>query len=137
MADFASGIPAYSWSIMRGDGDKYLITVTQDGVAVDISNNVTLWYTAKKKMTDADAVALIRKDSLGVNGQGGITITDGAHGQAELELVLADTESFTATTKLFHDMQYQRVSESAHTLFTGVLTILLDVTRQTLEDLNG
>jgi len=126
--DIETQTPTINWSIVRGDGEVYTIPVTQAGVPVDLTG-ATLWYTAKRLLTDADSAAVIRKGTL--SPLIGITITNPAGGIAAIALLGTDTDGL-ADTKLYHDAQYQLAGEQPHTLFVGQLKITPDVTRTKL-----
>ena len=86
MADF---------TMYRGETKTWEITVTDGGVALDITGaNIRFvvrdGYPASTVVLDTDA--LISKSTAAL---GGITITDGPAGEFELELVKADTTSLT------------------------------------------
>lgn len=126
-------IPTVNMEMVRGDGEKFTLTVTQNGAALPLTG-AQIWYTVKSAYTHTDEQALIRKGLEGFEtGLAGITITNAAGGLALLELLGSDTEgvglSLSRKTELFHDAQIQLPGEEPHTLFRGKLTVWPDVTR--------
>jgi len=124
-----SPIPTVNMYVRRGDGEVYTLPVTlPDGTAVNLTG-AKLWYTAKRKLTDADTDAVIRKDTFNLLG---IVITSAIGGTAELTLLPADTSGEEGIqVRLFHDAQVQLSGGQPHTLFNGVLVIEPDVTQRT------
>lgn len=71
------------------------VTLSQDITGLD------LWFTAKHRLSDADAQAVIRKST----DEGSITIPVGTDGIALVALQPSDTEVLTRTTRLYWDVQ--------------------------------
>lgn len=112
---------------VRGDTEIYDLTVaTPSGAAVDLTGS-DLWFTVKKRLTDPDPAALIRKET-----GAGITIADQVtnRGQAAIQLDPVDTEKIVPGTYYF-DVQMKNVPGSITTLANGSIDITADVTRST------
>lgn len=108
---------------IRGDGETYLLTVTEDDAPLDLTD-AEIWMTAKRHIRDADADAIFQK-TVG----DGITITDDTGGLATVELVPADTSSLAARTiRLVYDVQVKLSSGRIVTPLKGKLTVEPDVT---------
>ena len=127
----SSAIPTFDLTIKRGDGEQYTITIgPPSGPTVDLRTGCTVWYTAKKKTSDADDVAVIQKTS--APGGGIEILPDSPGNKIVLSLVAADTEDLGENVRLYHDIQTQFVGQEPHTAMDGRLTVLPDATRSTL-----
>ena len=73
------------FTIIRGTDFTFNVTVTQDSVAVDITG-YTLYFTAKKQFSDADADAEISKTILPAQ------LTDPTHGITAITLSNSETD---------------------------------------------
>lgn len=109
--------------MFRGDTFKWDLAVTQGGSPVDITGWV-LWMTAKLDPLTPDASAQFKKQSPST----GITITSAVGGLARITVDPADTTSLTDTTTLFFDVQGKESGGAIHTLASGTLKVLVDVT---------
>lgn len=115
--------------IIAGRGDTaYLdFTVTVAGAAQDITG-WELWFTAKRRIGDGDADAVILKNSLG----SGVTILNAALGTASVTLSPADTASLLPeAVRLYADIQGKDGAGHVFTLDAFTFTIRGDVTRTT------
>ncbi len=107
----------------RGDSERYLLTITEDAAAVDLTD-ASIWMTAKRRARDADAAAVFQK-TVG----DGITITNAAGGLARVDLVPGDTEDLPARSiQLVYDVQVKLDDGRVLTPISGVLTVEPDVT---------
>ena len=75
-------------------------------------------------MTDTDAQAVFQVTTTG----GGIVITNGVGGLAEITVASADTASVTQAIRCYCDLQLVDTSGNVSTTTTGTLQIKLDVT---------
>lgn len=97
----------------------FALTVTQNGVALNITGK-TIRFAAKRQYSDASP--LIAKAT-----GGGITVTDGPNGKAEIEIAPADTEAMANTkTVLVCDLLMVDGLREYH-LAGGTLTVLPNV----------
>ena len=104
----------------RGDSGRLDVTVTQsDGTAYDLTG-ATLFLTVKNALTDADAVAVIRKE---------VTAHDDAE-EGESHFDLLTTDNATAGTR-YYDVQLKDSANKIFTLFGGLWKVLADVTVRT------
>lgn len=113
-------------SITRGDSVVFTVEVMAGSERYDITAGVDLFYTAKRRPTDLDSAAVIRKDTAGT---GGITITDDDEGgYAEIEIEPGDTSSLEARDlSLTYDLQLVEGVE-VHTIAGGSLLVTPDIT---------
>lgn len=112
--------------ITRGDDRTYDIDVVdEDGAAVDITTFGALWFTAKRRISDADEDAVIAK-ALGV----GVELDDVVTNRANVTIQSSDTESLPdIKTRLAWDVQVQDDLGNIVTIASGTLTVTPDVTR--------
>lgn len=110
-------------TMRRGDTPIWDLAVTEDGDPFDLTG-ATLYFTAKASLDDADP-GLFQL----TNGAG-ITITDAAGGEAEIQPRRSDTNTLTADWAGFYDVQVSIAATSdTYTVDNGTLTIQRDVTR--------
>lgn len=115
-------------AITRGDSAMLTHTVTRGG-PVDLRLPGTkLWFTAKRKLADQAADAVLAKTyEEGI--EGGISVLTGAPGNvASTELEPADTAGLAGETLLEWDLQLLEPDGTRTTLERGRLLITLDVT---------
>jgi hypothetical protein len=85
--------------IMRGNHETLVATIRDDEGELEDLTGKTLWFTAKRKLTDPDAAAIIAKKS----GEG-IDILE--LGKAVIEIDPADTAALpNRDTTLYCDVQ--------------------------------
>lgn len=107
----------------RGDTPIWELAVTEDGAAFNLTG-ATLYFTAKLALDDADPGVFQLTNSAG------ITITDAAAGEAEIQPRRADTNALTSDVTLFWDVQVSIAGSSeTFTVLNGTLVIRRDVTR--------
>lgn len=110
--------------IIRGDGRKYEIIVTDDdGDVVNISG-AKIWFTVKKGYEDTDANAIFQLDSDTVTE---IEITDAVAGKAVIYIKASDTSGL-AIRSYFFDIQIVETGREPRTLIIGMLIVRVDVT---------
>jgi hypothetical protein len=112
-------------AMTRGDTQAFALTLTDgDGLALDLTD-LSLTFTAKLRIHDTDAEALIVKSD-----GAGITLGDDpTDGTATLTILPADTESLTSQRTLYWDLQVEDSLGAVSTPLSGHLVIGLDVTR--------
>jgi hypothetical protein len=110
--------------MFRGDDESFDIVVTKDGAPVDLTG-AALTFTAKRRLSDADAAAVVQKDSTA----GGIAIVDAAQGLARIDIAAGDTATLTSDERLAWDLQVLGADGKKRTLADGRLLIHADVTR--------
>lgn len=108
-------------TIMRGDDEAFDIVVSLGGAPYDLTDITWAAFTAKRGATDDDADALLRKDL-----QAGVEVIAGA---ARVTLAAVDTIALAAPVDLVWDLEIRDAAGLAHTVASGRLTILADVTR--------
>lgn len=100
-------------------GDDRVITIT----ASESLDGCDVWFTAKRRRSDADDDAVIQKTS-----PTDITI-DGVTAQVAIDA--ADTAELDHGTALFWDVQVFDTDGNLHTVASGRLSIVGDITRAT------
>lgn len=103
----------------------------------DLDANVALnaaqdkiWFTAKHRSSDLDAVAAFQK-GLNVVGLVGITVVDAPTGTFQVSVLAADTAAL-AVQALMYDIQiYRQATGRRTTLVRGVLRCVKGVTQAT------
>lgn len=112
----------------RGDSRKWTFAVTySDTGAVYSLAGASMWFTAKKRITDADVAAVFQK-TIG----SGITLTDAANGLGYIELSPADTSALSSGKQnLEFDLQLKSSAGKIYTVAFGKLTVYPDVTLST------
>lgn len=112
----------------RGDDREFDLFVTDaDGVAVDITDWLGFWYTAKKRATDTDAEAVIAL-SLGA----GLTVMSAVAGHIRGRATAAMTSSlYPRRYQLIADAQGKTPAGLVKTFDEGIHTILPDRTVST------
>jgi hypothetical protein len=118
------------YKMTRGDDRTIAGTLESGGVAVDITG-YTLWFTAKRKLSDADASAVIRLSTDG--GIGGISVISAAAGTFTISIAASLTASLpdVMQTELFYDFQIRNAAGAVQTLSKGRLIVEYDVTNAT------
>ena len=113
--------------VTRGDDYSEAMTFAQDdgSGAYDLTG-CALFFTVKERASDLDVDALIRHES----GDGNLTITDAAAGEATHLIGHAETD--VLLTGVFrYDYQVVAADGTVATLERGKLVIRADVTRGT------
>jgi len=119
MASYAD----FSFEMWRGDTEVFDAAVTVSGIAIDITG-CSLRFTAKRNLNDTDAEAVFQVTT----ASGGIVITNGPAGLAEITVSSADTAPVTQAIKCYCDLQLVDTFNNVSTTATGTLLIKLDVT---------
>lgn len=110
----------------RGDSIPFDVTITLDGVALDLTN-YDIWATGKRQLSDADVDAVFQVTKAG----GAIVVSGAGNNIARVTIPGSSTASLTANTTLFYDVQIKSPTGLITTVADGRLTITLDVTRAT------
>jgi len=112
-------------SMIRGDTRSFALTLTDGaGSPLDLTD-VTLTFTAKLRLTDADDEAIIVKTDAD-----GIEISDDpSDGMATLTIDPEDTEVLGYSRSLYWDLQVEDALGAVQTPLSGRLSIRADVTR--------
>jgi hypothetical protein len=120
-----------SLQAFRGDTNIYDLTATRTvaGVTSPVPlTGASIWFTAKRKLADADVNAVIRKGN-GPTGFSGITVTDASNGLATLTILPADSASLEAgDVRLYCDVQVKEADGTTSTT-KGHITFAADVTQ--------
>ena len=118
-------------SIYRGDAVSFDVAVTLGGTAVDLDDYLAFW-TVKRKLTDPDSKAAIRKNTDVApdpgTGIGGITVTDASGGKMTVQLFHADTKILLEGS-YYYGVNIVNKSDASlvYTLLEGRLNVSLDV----------
>jgi hypothetical protein len=121
---------ALQLTMSRGDTMLWDTIVQQSGAPVNLAGAL-LWFTAKRRLSDTDAQAVLRLGSPGT-GLTGITITDSPNGAITVTVPAGATDAlpdFTVT--LYWDLQYRSAGGRVATANSGTLLVSPDVTRAT------
>src|SRR5688572_21453073 len=114
-------------SLIRGDDEVLSVTVLEPGSTtdpLDITGIQSLRFTIKRKVTDADADALV---ALEVGD--GITIDDPSIGAVTIEIDSALTNDLTNSFSGVWDLQLVDAVGRIQTIKKGTVVIDRDVTR--------
>ena len=113
----------------RGDAASFAVILNLGGNPINLDDYLT-FFTVKKKLTDPDSKAVIRKnsDNPPSGTSGGITITDAAAGSLSIDLLHADTKALLGGV-YYYGINAVRKSDPTlvYTLRESTLTIKLDV----------
>lgn len=112
--------------MFRGDSFPYEFQIKRNEVPVDLTG-FTLWWTAKRYVSDPDQQAVSRLD----NGLlGGVTIVDALQGKVRAVMPASATLLFPDTaSNLFYDLQMKDLSGVVTTVDSGTIAVSADVTR--------
>lgn len=113
------------FTITRGDDRTLSGTALEaDGTPQSLTD-VTLFFTAKRRRSDADEEAVLAKDA------DAITVVDEDEGTFEIDFAAEDTSDLDAPLLLLWDLQGVDVQGKVHTLTSGRFLIQPDITRRT------
>lgn len=118
-----------SFRMTRGDDRLLRFAIKLNGSAYDLTG-CTLWFTAKRLLTDSDSLAQIRKGTQPAIA-GLVINTPATLGTGYISIFRADTASLPDREKhvLHFDMQLQNAAGNVHTIASGELVIDGDVTK--------
>ena len=120
---------ASTLTIYRGDAASFDVELTLGGSAVSLTDYLA-FFTVKKKLTDPDSAAPIRKnsDSAPSGSSGGINVTDAAGGKMTIALLHADTRDLLEGTYVYGINVINRADTTlVYTLMEGSFVVNLDV----------
>lgn len=106
--------------VIKGDDSTITVTFKNNGVVVNITS-YTVFFTVKKKLSDVDADAVIKKDIT--------SHTDPTNGKTSIVLTSVDTGKTPGS--YYWDLQLKAPSGAIASTQYGVLEILQDVTIRT------
>lgn len=110
--------------LTRGDDYSQTLTLTaDDGGPYDLTA-CTLWFTMKARISDADDDAVVQHQS----GDGNLTITDAAGGEASHVIPASETDGL-ALDLYVYDYQIIAADGTVATVERGKLLVRADVTR--------
>lgn len=118
-------IPAAGKTLFRGDTIVIEGTVSQGGVPVNLTG-YSIWFTAKKAITDADNATGAIQKTVGA----GVEIVDAPNGQIRITLAPSDTATITQTTTYQCDVQLKAAGVTS-TPDKGTMTVEIDITQAT------
>jgi len=123
-------------SIFRGDAASFAVALTLGGSPIDLDLYDT-FFTVKKRLTDPDSSAVIRKNSASAPTatSGGIAITDASAGKLSIDLLHNDTKNLLSGDYVY-GINCVKKSDSAlvYTLLEGTFSVSLDVGIRTSGD---
>ena len=116
-------------SLYRGDAVTFSVSLTLGGSAINLDDYIT-FFTVKKRLTDPDSSAVIRKstENPSSGGIGGINITNASEGKCSIVLLHADTKDLLSGTYKYGVNCVSKSDDSlVYTLLEGNITVSLDV----------
>jgi len=123
-------------TIFRGDAASFAVALTLGDSPIDLDLYDT-FFTVKKRLTDPDSAAVIRKNSASAPtaDSGGIVISDAAAGKLSVDLLHNDTKNLLGGS-YFYGINCVKKSDSAlvYTLLEGTFSVDLDVGIRTSGD---
>ena len=113
--------------MFRGDTKAITLTIQRNNAAVNLTG-MTIWLTAKRKVSDLDAAAIFQKSTAG-----GIVVSSPATaGIAVATIAPADTSGLEdEILNLVCDVQVKDSGGTITTVSSFTLQVLPDVTRTT------
>jgi predicted HD phosphohydrolase len=117
-----------SIEITQGTDEVLTLSVKQSSAVGAPAENITswtIWFTAKKRLTDADP-GVFQKTT-----PAGITITDALGGIAKIEVAAADTAPLSDDygANLYYDVKIKNAANKIKTIDSGRLLVRTDVTK--------
>jgi hypothetical protein len=109
----------FNLTVVLGETANMDFAVQTGGVAQNITG-WEIWFTAKRRVSDLDAAAVIQHST----ASGGVAITNAAGGLGTVTLLPADTNTLPEQSlKLFADLQGKDGGGNIWTLAKGTLAI--------------
>ena len=109
--------------LVPGDDFIYTATVTDEaGDAYNLTGS-TLWFTVKRRKSDADASAIAQLYWISGGASSGITVATPATGVAAVRIVAADTDEITQAAHSW-DLQLKDAAGVVRTVDFGTLVVL-------------
>ena len=110
-----------------GDDFTYTVTITDaDGNAYNLTG-ATLWFTAKRRVSDADADAVAALYWVSGGASDGITVSSPSTGVAEIAIAAADTLDFVQAAHRW-DLSISDSAGIVRTVDQGVMVVRPAVT---------
>jgi hypothetical protein len=123
-------------SIFRGDAASFAVALTLGGSPINLDLYDT-FFTVKKRLTDPDSSAVIRKNSASAPtaNSGGIVITEASAGKLSIDLLHNDTKTLLSGDYVY-GINCVKKSDPAlvYTLLEGTFSVSLDVGIRTSGD---
>lgn len=110
-----------------GDDFVYIATVTDDDGAAYSLVGTTLWFTAKRRISDPDADAIAALYWVSGGASDGISVTAPSSGVAEIAIDTTGTLDFVQAAHRW-DLQIEGTDGKRRTVDSGVLVIRPGVT---------
>tara|TARA_R110001592_G_scaffold160695_4_gene393005 strand:+ start:48241 stop:48636 length:396 start_codon:yes stop_codon:yes gene_type:complete len=123
-------------TIYRGDSVSFDIKLELEGQSINL-NNYLAFFTIKKRKTDPDERAVVRKNSDTAPGLhcGGITVVDPSNGLIRVVLLHDDTKSLLEGSHYYGVNCINRNDEAlVYTLLEGSFVVNLDIGTRTIGD---
>jgi len=120
----------------RGDAFSFDAALELNNNPVSL-NDYNCFFTVKRKDTDPDSKAVVRKSSEGEPGSdsGGITILDAPNGKVRVVLLHDDTKNLLSGTYKYGINVVNKTDIAlVYTLLQGNLTINLDIGQRRFSD---
>ena len=109
--------------IVPGDDFVYTATVLDDdGDAYNLTG-ATLWFTVKRRKSDADTSAIAQLYWISGGASSGITVATPATGIAAIRIAAADTDEITQAAHSW-DLQLKDAAGVVRTVDHGTLVVL-------------
>lgn len=112
------------FEVYQGDLFKYLMTIKDDGAALDITN-YKFYMTIKNNKTDTDANAVLKKE---------FDPSDATSGEVTIEVSSTDMATLSVTDAssiYYYDIRMETSSGEDLVLFNGSIKVLQPITQST------
>lgn len=113
--------------VYKNSDQDIKVTVTQDGVAVNLTGCKLIFTVKNAPASQLDAAALLQKTS----PSGGIVITSAAGGLATISIAASDTVSVSAPANYQWDLRIIEAGGKARESAAGTFRVLQNVTTAT------
>lgn len=113
-----------------GDDFSYTATLTDDEDEAYSLNGCTLWFTVKKRLSDADADAVAKAYWVSGGGSSNMTVYSPVDGEFTVRFTPAVTVLFTKQTHVW-DLQAKDTDGIVSTIAQGSVVIMPGVTTRT------
>ncbi len=127
---------ATTLTIYRGDAASFDVVLTLDDSPINLTDYLA-FFTVKKKMTDPDSSAVVRKnsDTAPSGSSGGINVTDAAAGKMTIALLHDDTKTLLGGSYYYGINVVNRADAAlVYTLMEGNFVVNLDIGIRTSGD---
>lgn len=117
--------------ILRPNDDLvYTASVTDENDDAYDLTGATLWFTAKRRRTDADDDAIVKLYWVSGGANSGISVSDAATGVATVRMTPSQTADFVQAAH-FWDLQLADSGGTVRTVDSGILMVMPAVTTRT------